>query len=238
MPNTILTPVRSDYPAQMFDNHLPGEMRVGCACAYLNAPWILRRLFHQRLEIAFELAGSQKINRSLDAGTGVGYILPALCAISKEVVGSDLSKVVTFAQSMLQKRGLRNAALIRSDILKLPLESGTFDAVFCMSVIEHIPEPKIAFAELNRVLSAGGVLIVGYPIENAFFQFLEGLLAIYARIRRRELFRKQEEWWHAHVGKPELIEHGWPGLFELGARRDIRLAGVPVYRLLRLVKSN
>jgi SAM-dependent methyltransferase len=237
MPNPILTPDQSDYPAEMFDTSLSPEMRVGCAFAYLQSPGIVRRLFHQRLKVAFQLAGSQKFGRSLDAGTGVGYILPQLCAISKEVVGSDLSRVVTFTQSMLRKRGLRNASLIRSDILRLPLESGSFDAVFCMSVIEHIPEPRVAFAELNRVLGRGGVLIVGYPIEHALFRFLEGLLGSYARLRRGEFFRKEQEWWHPHMGDPQLIERGWQGLFEPGGRQDIRLVGIPVYRLLCLRKS-
>jgi ubiquinone/menaquinone biosynthesis C-methylase UbiE len=50
------------------------------------------------------------------------------------------------------------------DIRSLGFSSNTFDYVFCISVIEHIPyydQPK-ALSELSRVLKPGGILVVSF----------------------------------------------------------------------------
>lgn len=53
-----------------------------------------------------------------------------------------------------------------ADALRLPFEDGTFDAVVCVSVIEHIPDPgdRDAAREMWRVLKPGGRLILTTPV--------------------------------------------------------------------------
>ena len=41
---------------------------------------------------------------------------------------------------------------IRGDLEMLPFPSNYFDVVVSQSVVEHLKEPKIVFAELHRVL--------------------------------------------------------------------------------------
>lgn len=43
------------------------------------------------------------------------------------------------------------------------LDDNTFDGVFLMEVLEHVPEPKLALEEIRRVLKPGGVLIMSVP---------------------------------------------------------------------------
>jgi SAM-dependent methyltransferase len=45
----------------------------------------------------------------------------------------------------------------------LPFRGGTFDTVFCCSVLEHAKEPWDSFAEMWRILSDDGVAIVSLP---------------------------------------------------------------------------
>lgn len=45
----------------------------------------------------------------------------------------------------------------------LPLPSASFDAVLCTQVLEHVPDPFAALAELRRVLRPGGSLLVTVP---------------------------------------------------------------------------
>lgn len=51
---------------------------------------------------------------------------------------------------------------MRADMTRMPLPADTFDAVFCVSVIEHLPEEAIpvAFAELRRILRPGAPLLL------------------------------------------------------------------------------
>jgi SAM-dependent methyltransferase len=43
---------------------------------------------------------------------------------------------------------------------QLPLASGLFDIVFCTQVLEFVPDPRLAVAEIHRVLKPGGVLLM------------------------------------------------------------------------------
>lgn len=52
---------------------------------------------------------------------------------------------------------------IVSDITDMPIEDGHFDAVLCSEVLEHVPDPVSALAELTRVLRPGGTLIITAP---------------------------------------------------------------------------
>jgi ubiquinone/menaquinone biosynthesis C-methylase UbiE len=52
---------------------------------------------------------------------------------------------------------------IVSDIIAIPTEDGSFDAVLCTEVLEHIPDPVAALKEFSRILRPGGELILTAP---------------------------------------------------------------------------
>lgn len=52
---------------------------------------------------------------------------------------------------------------IVSDITSIPEKDGSFDAIMCIEVIEHIPDPAKAIKEMARLLKKGGKLIVTSP---------------------------------------------------------------------------
>jgi SAM-dependent methyltransferase len=45
----------------------------------------------------------------------------------------------------------------------LPFGGGTFDAVICSEVLEHVPDPRVVLAEASRVLQPGGRLLIAVP---------------------------------------------------------------------------
>lgn len=47
---------------------------------------------------------------------------------------------------------------------KLPLEDGSMDIVVHLHVIEHLPRPEFAFAELARITAPGGIILAGSPV--------------------------------------------------------------------------
>ena len=53
---------------------------------------------------------------------------------------------------------------IVSDIVRIPRSEGSFDAVMCIEVLEHVPNPVDALRELTRLLRPGGTLIVTAPL--------------------------------------------------------------------------
>jgi len=52
---------------------------------------------------------------------------------------------------------------IVSDIIAIPEPDNSFDAILCVEVIEHIPDPARVFPEFSRLLKPGGILILTAP---------------------------------------------------------------------------
>jgi SAM-dependent methyltransferase len=55
-----------------------------------------------------------------------------------------------------------------ADIQRLPFGDGTIDAVISQSVLEHLPQPQAAVAEMARVLKPGGLVYVQTPFLHSF----------------------------------------------------------------------
>lgn len=58
-----------------------------------------------------------------------------------------------------------------ADAAALPFPSETFDGVYTMGTLEHVPDPDRAFAEIARVMKPGAVAIVGVPNRRDPFLF-------------------------------------------------------------------
>ena len=56
----------------------------------------------------------------------------------------------------------RNVELF-ADLTQLPFRDGSFDIVLCVHVLEHIPEDHKAIAEIARVLTPEGTVILAVP---------------------------------------------------------------------------
>lgn len=50
-----------------------------------------------------------------------------------------------------------------SDATALPLADDSVDAVVCLELLEHVPEPKSVLAELARILRPGGTVLISVP---------------------------------------------------------------------------
>lgn len=55
---------------------------------------------------------------------------------------------------------------IVSDILSIPLDANSVDAIMCIEVFEHIPDPIRATQELIRILKPGGHIIITAPFAS------------------------------------------------------------------------
>jgi SAM-dependent methyltransferase len=57
-----------------------------------------------------------------------------------------------------------------SDAASIPVEAGSFDAVICTEVLEHVAEPIKVVKEISRVLRPGGKLILTAPLGSGIHQ--------------------------------------------------------------------
>lgn len=95
-------------------------------------------------------------NVILDAGCGHETNIPDRNGVKVRKIGMDM---------VLED--LRNNITIDfgfvSDINHIPLKDESVDIIICNMVFEHLKEPKMAFAELSRVIKRGGYLIFMTP---------------------------------------------------------------------------
>ena len=54
----------------------------------------------------------------------------------------------------------------------IPFSAGTYDFVFCLEIMEHLPNPFGTFSEIHRVLKPGGVLVVSVPNPYHFKEII------------------------------------------------------------------
>ena len=75
-----------------------------------------------------------------------------------EVTGIDTSKPAIEMGTAWAKEDSANVTFLAGDLLNLPFEDGSFDAVVCNSVLEHfrLDQAKIIFDKVHKILSAGG----------------------------------------------------------------------------------
>jgi ubiquinone/menaquinone biosynthesis C-methylase UbiE len=52
------------------------------------------------------------------------------------------------------------------DISKIPVKDKSFDAIMCIEVFEHLPNPVLAIEEFSRVIKPGGTLIITAPFAS------------------------------------------------------------------------
>jgi SAM-dependent methyltransferase len=104
----------------------------------------------------------------LDAGCGTGRALPALrdaVGAAGFVLGIDLTPAMLTAAVRAGRD--RSGRLLQGDVTRLPLRSGTLDAVFGAGLISHLPRPEADLRELARVVRSGGLLALFHPIGRA-----------------------------------------------------------------------
>ena len=86
-----------------------------------------------------------------------------------EVYGIDISPhVVEQANKNLKKNSIK-ANTVVGDLRKMPFPDNTFDYLYTMGTIEHLPEPIVAMKEISRVLAKNGKAVIGVPNKYEWF---------------------------------------------------------------------
>lgn len=105
--------------------------------------------------------------RVLDVGCGGGLLAESLARAGARVTGIDL------APGMIEVARLHAAESVLSIDYRVAAaedlaqaEPQSFDAITCMEMLEHVPEPAATVASLARLLRPGGALFVSTLNRN------------------------------------------------------------------------
>ncbi|MBI2564761.1 class I SAM-dependent methyltransferase [Candidatus Woesearchaeota archaeon] len=101
----------------------------------------------------------------LDAGCGTGRHSFLSSKYGAEVIAVDLGDSVEVAYK--NTKDIKTVNVIRADIYNLPFKNNTFDYIYSIGVLHHLPNPKEGFKELVKKLKKNGAISAWvYGAEN------------------------------------------------------------------------
>lgn len=100
-------------------------------------------------------------------------------------------------------------AMERVDITRIPWREGTFDAVLCSHVLEHVPDDRTAMAEVLRVLKPGGWAILHVPIDRKRAETYEDDRIVTPEGRERHFGQHDHVRWYGRDFATRLEEAGF-----------------------------
>jgi SAM-dependent methyltransferase len=127
-------------------------------------------LYRGRLRLMADLLDDGRHASLLDVGYGSGVFLPELARRADRLVGVDLHDQHERIAELLAREGVQ-AELTQASLYELPFAAEEFDALVCVSVLEHLTDLDGALDELRRVLRLGGVAVLGFPVRNPITDF-------------------------------------------------------------------
>jgi SAM-dependent methyltransferase len=101
---------------------------------------------------------------ALDVGSGPGNVTAALGRAAGPdglAIGVDISEPM-LARAVAAEAG-PTVGFLRADAQRLPLRDATVDAVVSLAVLQLVPNPPAAVAEMVRVLRPGGRIAIMVP---------------------------------------------------------------------------
>ena len=100
----------------------------------------------------------------LDLGSGAGidvFLAAKEVGPAGRVIGVDMTpEMITRAEKNRKKLGAYNTEFLRGELESLPVDSGTVDRILSNCVINLVPDKRVAFREMYRVLKPGGKFAV------------------------------------------------------------------------------
>jgi SAM-dependent methyltransferase len=91
-----------------------------------------------------------------EAGCGTGLLLREAATVARRAVGLDLSR------GMLAPAQARGLSVVQGSLTDVPLPPASFDLVYSMKVLAHVPPIERAITELARLTRPGGTLLLEF----------------------------------------------------------------------------
>ncbi|MHC5111192.1 MAG: class I SAM-dependent methyltransferase [Planctomycetota bacterium] len=127
---------------------------------------VLREARESHYEELFTIKPGDKV---LDAGCGHGEYCVYGLEHGARVWAFDYSEeMVQYTRQILAMTDLEAETVEEGSVLEIPYADNTFDAVICLSVLDHIADREKGFRELARVLKPGGHMYIDVPNKYAY----------------------------------------------------------------------
>lgn len=114
-------------------------------------------------ELELELIRRYGTGRDVfEAGCGTGLLLREAAVVARTAVGLDLSR------GMLAPARDRGLKVVQGSLTAVPLPDASFDLVYSMKVLAHVPPIQAALVELARLCRPGGHMLLEFYNPYSF----------------------------------------------------------------------
>lgn len=118
--------------------------------------------------------------RGLDAGCGFGRHLYHAARFGARVVGLEFSRAIVRARELTD--GVDGVRLVQGDLQRPPFRAASFDFVYSIGVLHHLPDPEAGFRALLPLVRPGGAIFVwvyskSRAMTNALLEVVRKLTA-------------------------------------------------------------
>src|SRR5712691_1393684 len=132
-------------------------------------------------------AESFRGKKVLDAGCGNGRFAHYAAKYGAEVWAIDLGPAVEVARRNTEQAG--RVQVVQADLHRPPFALESFDFIYSIGVLHHLPDPETAFQQLLRYLKPGGEIQIylywkpeGQPIKRALLAMVAAARKITTRL--------------------------------------------------------
>lgn len=170
------------------------------------------RYFHQQV-IDFLAERATPETAILELGGGVGFDLELFLKTGAPF-GAYVFSEISLGMSQAVKAHVADARITYStiDAHRIPFAAATFDVVYMIATLHHLPDLDAAFAEMARVLKPGGHIVCGGEPSKHFFQIFNASKGVAHRLMPQKEHSAADE--EAEGFTPAGLEAlaGWHGM--------------------------
>ena len=129
---------------------------------YASTNPIEQRMMRGFMAALDEMLDGLAPTRVLEVGVGEGHVM---ARVQERFPGVPLVGVDLPAEALAEDWRDGGLPCLFGDATRLPFPDRAFDLVLAIEVLEHVPGPDAALAELARVGAVGGTLVASVPFE-------------------------------------------------------------------------
>jgi SAM-dependent methyltransferase/uncharacterized protein YbaR (Trm112 family) len=128
-----------------------------------------------------------KGKKVLDAGCGNGRFAYYAAKYGAEVWAIDLGPAVEVARGNTEKVG--RVQVVQADLQRPPFARESFDFIYSIGVLHHLPDPEAAFQRLLEFVKPGGEIQIylywkpeGQPLKSALLAGITAIRSVTTRL--------------------------------------------------------
>jgi ubiquinone/menaquinone biosynthesis C-methylase UbiE len=116
-----------------------------------------------------------EVGNLLEIGGGFGRLIPSYLSLARKICLIDPSEsLLSIAKKKYQDK--KQISFQKASLPNLPFQDSNFQTVVIVRVTHHLPDLKLVFKEVYRVLEPGGFLILEFANKVHFLGRLKALL--------------------------------------------------------------